>query len=103
MQRHRNHQHFTGRLCGQWGDGKGQHPAQTASRGMQSVVFERMNRRSHAVLIRAISNGADKSGRSQSTSPAKLRARYEFGLREVQFVAATDTREESARRAERFP
>jgi hypothetical protein len=63
MQRHRNYQHFRGRLGGQPADRRRKHRAEPASGWVQAAVFERVNRIPHPSFVWPVRYGAHKSGR----------------------------------------
>jgi len=71
MQRHRNDEHFGGRIGGELRNGIGEHTTKPARCGVQAVVLEGVDRLTHAALIEAIGDGADKRRRRQAASTAK--------------------------------
>jgi hypothetical protein len=71
VQRHRNHQKLSRRIGGKLGDGLGEHPSQSASRRMKAVIFEGMNRVSHAALVKSVGHRAHEGRRRQPAGPAQ--------------------------------
>ena len=87
VQRHRNHQHFAGRLAGKLRNRLSQHSAQPARGRMQPVIFERVDRALHAAPIGAIRNRAHKRRRRKPAGAAEVRI-----AGAVERVAAAGTR-----------